>query len=63
MISKFTNALQGKKTYIIAGLMVLSSIVRLIVGDITVIEFIMSQDVLFLLNGLGLGTLRAGISK
>ncbi len=55
--------LKGKKTYIIASLMVLTSIVKLAVGDMTFAEFFSGNDVNTLLEGLGIGTLRAGISK
>lgn len=55
--------LRGKKTYVIATLMVLTSIVKLAVGDMTFAEFFSGNDVNTLLEGLGIGTLRAGISK
>ena len=55
--------LQGKKTYLIAGLMVLVSMLRLITGDMILAEFVTSDHVNTLLGGVGLGTLRAGVSK
>jgi len=55
--------LKGKKTYIIAGLMVLVSLVQFLTGDLGFVEFITNEQVLFLLNGLGLGALRSGVSK
>lgn len=55
--------LRGKKTYIIAGLMALVSIVQLIAGDMSVIEAISSPHFNTLLEGFGLGTLRAGVAK
>jgi hypothetical protein len=55
--------LKGKKTYVIASLMVLTSLVKLAVGDMTFTEFFSGNDVNTLLEGIGIGTLRAGISK
>ena len=55
--------LSGKKTYIIAGLMILIALVNLVSGDITIVEFIESDDMRILLEGLGLGALRAGVGK
>jgi hypothetical protein len=55
------NFLKGYKTYIVATLLVLVSLVHLATGDISIIEFIKSPDVLVLLNGLGLGALRAAL--
>lgn len=55
--------LQGKKTYVIAAMVVLIGIVEGFLGfDIPGVE--VGEDALaFILNGLGLGTLRAGVSK
>jgi len=55
--------LDGKKTYIVSALLVLVSLVRLVDGDITLAEFFNNEDFLVLLNGLGLSSLRAGVSK
>ncbi len=55
--------LKGKKTYLIAGLMVLVSMLHLITGDMSLAEFVTSEHVNTLLEGVGLGTLRAGVSK
>jgi hypothetical protein len=55
--------LSGKKTYIIAGLMVLIGLVKWLVGDITLVEFITSDDIMIVLGGFGLGSLRAGVKK
>ena len=57
------NWLKGKKTYIIAGLMVSASLIHLILGDIGLVEFATSEHLNTLLEGVGLGTLRAGISN
>lgn len=53
----------GKKTYIIAGLMVVVALINLISGDISLIEFVQDPNFLLLLQALGIGFLRAGISK
>jgi len=55
--------LKGKKTYIIAGLMVLASLVRFFSGDMGFVEFATSEHLNTLLEGVGLGTLRAGVSQ
>lgn len=55
--------LQGKKTYIVSALMVLASLVQLVTGDLSITQFFSSPDLMFLLGGLGIGTLRAGVSK
>ena len=54
--------LQGKKTYLIAGLMVAVSLIHLLSGDMSLTEFAASEHVNTLLEGIGLGTLRAGVS-
>ena len=55
--------LKGRKTYVVSGLIVASSLVQLVVGDISLIEFLSSEQLLILLGGLGLGSLRAGVKK
>lgn len=55
--------LDGKKTYIISSLLVIVALVRLLDGDITISEFMNNSEFLVLLNGLGLGSLRAGVEK
>lgn len=54
--------LQGKKTYVIASLMTATSLVHLLLGDMSFVEFVTSEHVNTLLQGLGLGTLRAGVT-
>jgi hypothetical protein len=56
------NWLKGKKTYIIAGLMVSASLVHLLSGDMDFVEFATSEHLNTLFEGVGLGTLRAGVS-
>lgn len=55
--------LRGRKTYIIAALMVMASIVKMVSGDISLVELVGSADFNLLLEGLGLSSLRAGIAK
>lgn len=55
--------LSGKKTYIIAALMVLVALVNLFTGSLDLNSFLNSPDLLILLNGFGLAALRAGIAK
>ena len=55
--------LKGKKTHIIATLMVLVSLVRLMAGDTSFAEFFTSNDINLLLEGLGIGALRAGMAN
>jgi len=57
------NWLKGKKTYIIAVLMVAVSLIHLLSGDMSLAEFVTSEHINALLEGIGLGTLRAGIGK
>lgn len=57
------NWLKGKKTYIISGLMVLVGLINLIMGDLSLADFVTSPHVMVLLNGVGFATLRAGVAK
>lgn len=57
------NFLRGKKTYIIAGLMVMVSIIQLIAGDISIGGIFASPHFNTLLSGLGFGALRAGVAN
>ena len=59
----FRDFLSGKKTYIVATLLVLVGAVNLLAGDITFEMFLNDPSLWIILNGLGLGALRAGISK
>ena len=55
--------LSGRKTYIVAFLMVLVSVISAVTGDVSWAEVLESEGLFILLNGLGLGTLRAGVAK
>ena len=50
------NWLKGKKTYIVMGLGVLTGVVLIVCGDVP-------QGIQTILGALGLGALRAGVSK
>lgn len=52
------NILEGKKTYLVATLIVISGVLSYVTGEMT-----LEQAILAVLNGLGLGSLRAGIAK
>lgn len=54
--------LSGKKTYIIATLMILMGLVNALTGDASAWQGIL-DNALVLLNGLGLASLRAGVAK
>lgn len=56
------HRLQGKKTYIVSGLMATVSLLQLLMGETTLQEFVMSEHVTTLIEAAGLGTLRAGIA-
>jgi len=56
------NWLQGKKTYIVSGLMAIVTLLQLLAGETTLQEFVMSEHITTLIEAMGLGTLRAGIA-
>ena len=53
--------IKGYKTYLISALLVGVSIVELLTGGISLVEFLGDPDLLILLNGLGLAALRNGV--
>lgn len=55
--------LKGKKSHIVAAMMVLISILDMLTGDASFIDVLQGDNLQLLLQGLGLSTLRAGISK
>ena len=55
--------LKGKKTYMVAGLMVLVTGLQLLTGDLTFQQFIMSEHITTLMEAAGFATLRAGVAK
>ncbi len=57
------NWLKGKKTYIVAALMALASLVHLLAGDMSIAQFVTSDHVITLLEATGFASLRAGVSK
>jgi len=48
-----------EKTYIVSALMTLVSLVHLVTGNLTLVEFISSDHMMSLFEALGLTTLRA----
>ena len=63
MFTKLEALLKGRKTYIVAALLVIISVLDVATGDMTVSELLSDDNLLVLLNGLGLATLRAGVAK
>ena len=55
--------LKGRKSYVIAILMVLAGLVQFLTGDITLAELLQGEHARIILEGLGLAALRAGVSK
>jgi len=53
--------IKGKKTYLVAGLLILVGLVQALSGEVGAWQGIM-DNALILLNGLGLATLRAGVA-
>lgn len=53
--------IKGKKTYLVAGLLILVGLVQALSGEASAWQGVL-DNVLILLNGLGLGFLRAGIA-
>jgi hypothetical protein len=50
--------LDGKKTYIVAALLIVFAVTGVLTGNLTA-----DEAFVLVLNGLGLGALRSGISK
>lgn len=57
----YMDFLKGKKTYIIAALLVLVALVKLTTGDTTLMDFFNDPNLIVLLNGLGLAALRSAV--
>lgn len=55
--------LKGKKTYFVIGFGVAIILVQFLVGDVSFMQFISSEAFTNLLELIGVGTLRAGVSK
>lgn len=60
---KVKDFLAGRKTYIVAGLMVLIGLVNYVTGDVSLAQFVSTEEFRIVLEGLGLGFLRAGVAK
>lgn len=50
--------LKGKKTYLIAAVIILTALGQILTGDVTI-----AQALVLVLEGLGLGALRLGVAK
>ena len=57
-IEKVLGAIRGKKTYIVCVLMALTSLVQVISGDMTIVQFLQDPN---LLTALGIAALRNGV--
>lgn len=55
--------LKGKKTYIVAFLLMVVAVVNFLAGDASMTEVLNDPNLLVLLSGLGLASLRAGVAK
>ena len=53
--------LKGKKTYIVALLLVIISLLDVATGDLALADFLASDNLILLLEGLGIAALRHGI--
>ena len=63
MFTRLESFLQGKKTHIIAFLMVVIAVVNYITGDLALVDLVGDPNLQLFLNGLGLSALRAGVDK
>lgn len=63
MIAKLREAFSGKKTYLVAAMVIAIGLAEGVFGiDLPGVE--VGEDWLaYILNGIGLGTLRAGVQK
>lgn len=55
--------LKGKKTYIIAVLMIVVGVVKVATGDMSLMTMLGSEHIQTILEGFGLATIRAGVAK
>lgn len=62
-MDKIKKSISGKKTYIVAGLMVCVGLIQCVSGELTLVEFVSSSYLQTILQGLGLITLRVGVKK
>jgi len=58
ILEKVLGAIRGKKTYIVCVLMALTSLVQVISGDMTIVQFLQDPN---LLTALGIAALRNGV--
>ncbi len=57
------NWFRGKKTFIVSAIMAMASLVHLISGDLTLVEFVSSDHMMSLFEAMGLSALRTGIGQ
>ncbi len=55
--------LKGKKTYIVATLLLIVAIINLLTGSETATQFLNNPNLIILLGAIGLGSVRGAISK
>ena len=63
MFTKLEAYLKGKKTYAVAVALAAYSLLGVFAGDLSFSEFVRGDEVVPLLEALGLSSLRAGIAK
>ena len=57
------ETLKGKKTYVVAGLVVAKSVYLMLLGEMSLVTFLGSADLNVMLAGMGLATVRASLQK
>jgi len=60
-MNSIKKSLQGKKSYIVSALLVAVAVVNFLAGDATLSQVLSDPNLLVLLNGLGLASLRASV--
>ena len=55
--------LKGKKTYMVAGTVVLKSAFLVYIGEMSLVTFLGSQELNVMLAGMGLASVRAAVQK
>ena len=53
--------LKGKKTFIVAVLMVVVGVLNVVTGSMSFSDFMHSQDLMVVLTGMGFGAIRSAI--
>ena len=63
MRADLNELVEWQKTYIISFLVVFISLIHLFTGDLTLKEFLNGEQIINLLEAMGLSTLRIGVSQ